>query len=82
MPVLEVRRRVKAHADMVWQVISDVRGLAEVAPHVSKVEILEGDRLGLRRRVYDLRGNSWEEECIAWEERKSYSMRVAILWAC
>ncbi len=45
MPVLEVRRRVKAHADMVWQVISDVGGLAEVAPHITKVDILEGGQL-------------------------------------
>jgi CBS domain-containing protein len=61
---------------MVWQVISDVRGLAEVAPHVSKVEILSGEKMGLRRRVYDRRGNSWIEEVIAWDEGKSYSMRV------
>ncbi len=76
MPILEMRRRVKADADMVWQVISDVGGLADVAPHVGRVEILSGEKLGLRRRVYDRRGNSWTEEVIAWDEGKSYSMRV------
>ena len=54
MPVFELQRRVKAHKDMVWRVISDVGSLAEVAPQISRVDILEGTRVGLRRRVFDL----------------------------
>lgn len=76
MAVFEIERRVKAHGDLVWDVISDVGGLAEVAPYVSRVEILGGEKVGLRRRVFDQRGYSWEEECIAWEEMRSYKMRV------
>lgn len=76
MPVFEMTRTVKAHIDLAWEVISDVAGLAEMAPHISKVEILAGQGVGLRRRVYDRRGEWWEEECIAWEDLKSYTMRV------
>ena len=76
MPVFKMTRRVKAHADVVWKVISDVGGLAEVAPQVSRVELLGGERVGLRRRVYDRRGRPWVEECIAWEDERSYTMRV------
>ena len=78
MAVLKLERRIKAHPDLVWQVVSDVGGLADVAPHVSKVEILRGEKVGMRRRVYDRRGQSWEEECTAWVEGKSYSMQVDV----
>ncbi|MDX1570585.1 MAG: CBS domain-containing protein [Xanthomonadales bacterium] len=78
MPVYKLERRIKAHPELVWDIISDVAGLAKVAPHISKVEILEGEGegVGLKRRVYDRRGDSWIEECIAWEDGKSYTMRV------
>lgn len=78
MATYKLERRIKAHPELVWEVISDVAGLAEVAPHISKVEILEGEGVGLRRRVYDRRGGSWIEECIAWEEGRSYTMRVDV----
>ena len=78
MAVLKLERRIKAHPELVWQVISDVAGLADVAPHVSKVTILSGEKLGLRRRVYDRRGQFWDEECIAWVDEQSYSMRVDV----
>ena len=78
MAVLKLERRIKAHPELVWQVIADIGGLAEVAPHVSKVEILSGEKVGLKRRVYDRRGQFWEEECIAWVDDQSYSMRVNV----
>ena len=76
MPVYKLERRIKAHPELVWDIIADVGGLAKVAPHISKVEILDGEGVGMRRRVYDRRGDSWIEECIAWEEGRSYTMRV------
>ncbi len=76
MPVFKLERGIKARADLVWQVISDVAGLAQVAPHISRVEILDGEGVGLRRRLYDLGGKPWEEECIAWDPPTSYTMRV------
>lgn len=76
MATIKLKRRVKAHADVVWKVISDMTGLAIAAPHISKVEILEGERVGLKRRFHDTRGRWWIEECIAWQEGKSYTMRI------
>ena len=76
MPVFSMQRRVKAHEDVVWKIISDVGGLADVAPHVSRVEVLGGSKVGLRRRVYDRRGLSWIETCVAWEDGSHYTMEV------
>jgi CBS domain-containing protein len=76
MAVIELRRRIKARPDVVWQVISDMSGLALMAAHVSKVEILEGEGRGLRRRVYDQRGRWWVESCTDWQEGERYTMAV------
>ena len=38
-----MERCVEAPADLVWAVISDVVGYAEVAPNLSRAEILEGE---------------------------------------
>ncbi len=76
MAVIELRRRIKARPEAVWDVISDLSGVALIAPHISKVEILEGQRLGLRRRVFDQRGRAWVETCTDWREGESYTMTV------
>lgn len=76
MAVIKLRRRVKAHADVVWKVISDMSGLAQTAPHVARVEILSGEGKGLKRRLHDDSGRWWEEECVDWQENRSYTMRV------
>ena len=76
MPSYKLRRRITAHADVVWKIVSDLGGLAEVAPGITKVEILQGGQLGARRRVWDEHGRSWEEECIVWEDKSQYTMRV------
>lgn len=46
MAVIKLKRRIKAHPDVVWKVISDMTGLALTAPHINKVEILEGRQVG------------------------------------
>ena len=76
MAVIDLRRRVKAQPDVVWKVISDMAGLALTAPHISKVEILEGDGVGLKRRLHDHQGRWWIEECTAFNEMRDYSMRI------
>ena len=76
MASLELRRRIKARADVVWRVIADMSGLALMAPHVNKVEILEGEGLGLRRRVHDQHGRTWVEVCTDWRDGERYTMRV------
>ena len=76
MAVIELRRRIKARPDIVWRVMSDMSGLALMAAHISKVEILEGEGRGLRRRVHDQRGRWWLETCTDWQEGERYTMVV------
>lgn len=67
---------VQAPAEIVWRVIADVVGYADVAPNLSKAEILSGDGLGMRRRCYDNQGRGWNEMCVLWEEGRRYSFVV------
>ena len=76
MAIMELRRRVRARPEAAWQVVSDLAGLALVAPHIRKVEILEGQGRGLRRRLFDHRGRSWVETCTEWREGERYTMTV------
>ncbi len=76
MPVIHLERKVKAHADVVWRVISDLASFAEVAPHISAVEMLGGEKGAARRRLYSDLGYSWTEHCIEWQEGKAYAMEV------
>jgi CBS domain-containing protein len=76
MASIELRRRIKAKPEAVWKVISDLSGLALMAPHISKIEILEGEGRGLRRRVYDHHGRPWVETCTDWREGERYTMTV------
>ncbi|MDH3647156.1 MAG: CBS domain-containing protein [Gammaproteobacteria bacterium] len=76
MPVIHLQRKIKAHADVVWRVISDLSGFADVSPHVSKVEMLGGEKETARRRLHSPNGYSWTEHCVSWDEGKSYAMEV------
>jgi ribosome-associated toxin RatA of RatAB toxin-antitoxin module len=76
MPSFVADRVVQAPADLVWAVVADVAGYAEVAPGLSHVEFLEGDGQGLRRRCYDVRGRGWNETCTLWEPGHRYRMQV------
>lgn len=76
MPVIHIERKVKAHPDVVWRVISDLGSYAEVCPHISEVEMLGGEKGETRRRLYSHRGYSWTEHCVDWQEGKSYTMEV------
>ena len=76
MAELRVERMVQAPVEVVWSVISDVVGYAEVAPNLSKAEIMSGDGLGMCRRCYDSQGRGWNETCVLWEEGHRYSFVV------
>lgn len=76
MPVIHLQRKIKAHADVVWRVISDLAAFAEVTPHISKVEMLDGDKATARRRLFSHTGFTWTEHCVMWEEGKAYAMEV------
>jgi ribosome-associated toxin RatA of RatAB toxin-antitoxin module len=76
MPSFVADRVVAAPAEQVWAVVADLAGYARIAPGLSHVEILNGDREGLRRRCYDNRGRGWNETCTLWEPGHRYRMQV------
>jgi ribosome-associated toxin RatA of RatAB toxin-antitoxin module len=69
-------RSVQASPDVAWEVVSDVGGFGDVAPNLSRAEVLEGQGQGMVRRCYDARGRGWSEDCTLWEEGHRYEMRV------
>ncbi len=76
MSVFEISRSVAAPRDRVWRAVSDVVGYADIAPNISRAEIVRGEGEGMVRRCYDLAGRGWDEVCDSWEEGRRYSMRV------
>ena len=76
MAVYEINRHIKAHPDVIWNVISDHDAFTEIAPDIYKVENISGEKVGLVRRLHHKSGRSWEEKCIAWEDKHFYTMQV------
>jgi len=76
MPSFAADRIVPASTELAWKVVADIAGYAQIAPGLSRVEIVEGDREGLRRRCYDHRGRGWNETCTLWEPGHRFQMRV------
>ncbi len=76
MPHIELEQHIKAHADVVWKVISDLDHWHTVAPGITKVEMLGQDKPGLSRRVHDDQGRTWVEKLTAWEEQCGYTLEL------
>ena len=57
----KVKRAVRAPASTVWDVMTDHPGYADVASNISKVEVLSGDGLGMKRRCFGPKGENWSE---------------------
>lgn len=76
MSQFRIFRHVSAPPEIVWPVVSDVAGYGDVAPNLSRVEIVQGARESLERRCYDLKGRGWNERCEFWDEGHAYAMEV------
>ena len=76
MPVVEAQRRVKAHTDLVWRCVADLGGEHGLPPDAVRVEVLDGEGLGLRRRVVPSAGHGWQEEVVDWQPEQRYTVRV------
>lgn len=76
MPTFETTRIVSTPRDRVWDVISDVAGLAAHAPNLSASEVLGGEGEGMVRRCYNRAGKGWSETCTLWEPGRRYTMQV------
>lgn len=74
--VATTRRKVKAPKDVVWKIINDHPAYADVADNISKVEVIEGDSLGMQRRCYGPDGENWTETCDLYEEGRIYGFNV------
>ncbi len=73
---LRVRRAVDAPATIVWQVMTDHPGYADVASNIAKVEVLSGDGLGMVRRCTDPKGASWLERCEHYLPNKEFGFTI------
>jgi hypothetical protein len=71
-----VKRTVNAPTTTVWDVMTDHPRYADVASNISKVEVISGDGLGMKRRCYGPKGENWEETCDLFEPGHSYGFRV------
>lgn len=71
-----VKRTVRAPSDVVWAVMTDHPAYADVADNISKVEVLSGDGLGMKRRCYGPQGENWEETCDLFEPGHAYGFRI------
>ena len=74
--VASVRRTVAARRDVVWRVMNDHPGYADVADNLSKVEVVKGDGIGMQRRCYGLKGESWLETCDLFEDGRAFGFRI------
>ncbi|HHS89269.1 MAG TPA: SRPBCC family protein, partial [Rhodobacteraceae bacterium] len=71
-----VKRSVRAPTGIVWEVMTDHPAYADVADNISKVEVLSGDGLGMKRRCYGPKGENWVETCDLHEPGHAYGFRV------
>ncbi len=74
--VASVKRSVAAPVDTVWQVMIDHPAYADVADNISKVEVISGQGLGMQRKCYGLKGESWSETCDVYEEGRLFGFRI------
>lgn len=74
--IATVERDVDAPASVAWQVMIDHPAYADVANNLSKVEMVEGDSLGMVRRCYGPKGENWTETCDLYEEGRSFGFTI------
>lgn len=67
---------VDAPPEVVWRVMADQEGYADVADNIGKVVVLEGSGLGMIRQCSDTAGRSWRERCTFWEEGRAFTFVV------
>lgn len=74
--VASVKRSVAAPVDAVWRVMIDHPAYADVADNISKVEVISGQGLGMQRKCYGLKGESWSETCDVFEEGHLFGFKI------
>ncbi len=74
--IATVRREVKAPTETVWDVMTDHPGYADVADNITKVEVLSGQGMGMKRRCHGPKGESWEETCDLFVPGRDFGFRI------
>lgn len=72
----KVSRAVNAGSDVVWRVMNDHAGYADVAENITKVEVVEGDGIGMQRRCYGPKGENWLETCDLFEDGRAFGFCI------
>lgn len=78
MAQISMQRSFDAPADVVWEVVTDPDVYAAVAPNLSSVEIVDGEREDMTRRCVDTDGNVWTESCHHWKEGQAFGVTVDV----
>ncbi len=73
---IDVEHPVAAPASSVWPLLTDHELYGRLAPNLSRVEVLDGEGEGMRRRCTDTRGRGWDETCTMWEEGHAFAVEV------
>jgi len=76
MPDFYIDREIDAPREVLWKVITNHQLYGEAASNLSKVEVVDGEGEGMKRRCYNEKGEGWNETCILWQERMIYSFEV------
>jgi hypothetical protein len=56
--------------------MNDHPGYADVADNLSKVEVVNGEGVGVQRRCYGLKGENWLETCDLYDDGRAFGFRV------
>lgn len=67
---------VHAAPEVIWAVMSDHGGYADVADNLSHVELLTPEGPEMRRRCAGAKGETWEETCTSFNPGTSFGFRV------
>lgn len=74
--IATVRREVKAPTETVWEVMTDHPAYADVASNITKVEVVSGEEVGMKRRCHGPKGESWEETCDLFVPGRAFGFRI------
>lgn len=78
MPVVRLEHQLHAPAELVWEVLTDPDVLSRRVAILDRVEIVEGQGLGMRRYCHDIRERFWPETCTEWVEGERYTMQIDV----
>lgn len=73
---LEIEKRVKGKACIVWDVLANTEFYNDILPNISHVETISKNQKGMTRNIHYHNGDSWKEECIEWETNSHFTMQI------